>query len=233
MSKASATKQFLLVNSVLVNNQSEKFIETFPSDVAQAIIGNPVRAGQEYETFLLGLGQTLLVPEQVEAQKIEPTIVELGELEVDYDPSIAQKLAGITDPKQIAWHNREWATDEKFPDTRKGKKRYKVSAVNFGLLMSDEGDGSIAEWCANNKKIRATPKEGIDLAKVSPRPKLDKVMPLALAGQFFVDASGYRGALYFYLFGDRRGLYLVWLDPDERWSDDWWFLVLEELPSEA
>ena len=70
MSKASATKQFLLVNSVLVNNQSEKFIEIFPSDVAQAIIGNPVRAGQEYEKFLLGLGQTLLMPEQV-----EPTII--------------------------------------------------------------------------------------------------------------------------------------------------------------
>ena len=232
MSKASATKQFLLVNSVLVNNQSEKFIETFPSDVAQAIIGNPVRAGQEYETFLLGLGQTLLVPEQVEAQKIEPTIIELGEFEVDYDQSIAQKLKGITDAKCIGWRT-DWATDEKFPDTRKGKKRYKVSAVNFGLLMSDEGDGSIAEWCANNKKIRATPKEGIDIAKVSPRPKLDNVMPLAMAGQFFVDARGYRNALYFDLRGDGRSLFYVWLYPHEQWDDYWWFLVLEELPSEA
>lgn len=233
MSKASATKQFLLVNSVLVNNQSEKFIETFPSDVAQAIIGNPVRAGQEYEKFLLGLGQTLLVPEQVEAPKLEPTIIELGEFEVNYDETIASKIAGNADPKRIGWHNREWATDKKFPDSRKGKKRFKASAVNFGRLMPDEGDGSVAQWCKDNKKIRATPKEGIDLALVNPRPKLDKVMPLALAGQFFVDSFGFRYALYFYLGGGERFLFSVWLNPGEQWRGDWWFLVLEELPSEA
>jgi hypothetical protein len=225
MSKASATKQFLLVNSVLVNNQSERFIETFPSDGAQAIISNPVRAGREYEKFLLGLAQTLLAP---------PTIIELGEFEVNYDETIASKIAGNADPTRIGWHNREWATDEKFPDTRKGKKHYKVSAVNFGRLMPDEGDRSIAEWCANNKKIRATPKEGIDIALVNPRPKLDKVMPLAMAGQFFVGTSGHRCALYFRLEdGGKRFLSGVWLDPGGQWNGHWWFLVLEELPSES
>jgi len=167
-----------------------------------------------------------------EEPKNEPTIIELGEFEVNYDESIAQKLAGIIDPKCVGWRT-DWATDDKFPDARKGKKRFKASAVNFGRLMPDEGDGSIAEWCANNKKIRATPKEGIDLAKVSPRPKLDNVMPLAMAGQFFVHALGNRRALYLFHDGDGRLLDCVWLVPDGQWNDDWWFLVLEELPLEA
>jgi len=191
---------------------------------------------RDVRKVLLGTAaiQDLPPAEPVEEPKIEPTIVELGELEVDYyDPSIAQKLAGITDPKQIGWHNRKWATDEKFPDARKGKKRFKARAVCFHKNMPQKGDGSVEEWCKDNKKILASPKEGIDLAKVSPRPKLDNVMPLALAGQFFADASDGRLALCFSLFGDRRDLDSVWLRPDRQWHGDWWFLVLEELPSEA
>ena len=174
--------------------------------------------------------QPLAPTESVEEPKIEPTVIELGEFTVNYDETMAEKIAGNADPKRIGWHNREWATDEKFPDTRTGKKRYKASAVHFGTLMPDK---DVAQWCADNKKIRATPKEGIDLALVSPRPKLDKVMPLAIAGQFFVGGRGHRRALYFNLSGGERRLGLVWLNPDERWSGRWWFLVLEELPSEA
>ena len=100
--------------------------------------------------------------------------------------------------------------------------------------MSNEGKGSITEWCKDNKKIRATPKEGIDLALVNLRPKLDKVMPLAMAGQFFVDTLGRRNALYFCLFGDERYIDSVWLHPRAQWHDVyWWFLVLEDLPSNA
>jgi len=177
-----------------------------------------------------GLPDTKLpVPEK---PKPDPTIIELGEVEVNYDETIAEKLDGITDSKRIGWRT-DWATDEKFPDVRKGKRRFKASAINFGRLMSDEGKGSIAEWCANNKKIRATPKEGIDLAKVSLRPKLDNVMPLALAGQFFVDQYGHRDALCFDRGGDERHLSRVWLGPSGLWDGRWWFLVLEELPSAA
>src|SRR3989344_4191784 len=147
--------------------------------------------------------------------KLGPTIVELGEFEANYDETFAKKIAGNADPK------------------RTGKKRFKASAVNFGLLMPVEGKGSVAQWCKDNKKIRATPKEGIALALVNPRPKLDKVMPLALAGPFFVSAGGRRGALCFYLGGDDRGLGGVWLLSYGQWRGGWWFLVLEELPSEA
>ena len=168
-------------------------------------------------------------PALVEEPKLEPTIIELGEFTVNYDETIAKKLKGIKDPKAIGWRT-DWATDEKFPDARKGTKLYKASAVHFGRLMPDE---DVEQWCKDNKKIRATPKEGIDIANVSPRPKLDNVMPLALAGQFFVGANRDRRALYFYRLDAGRNLSFVWLIPGEQWRAYWWFLVLEELPSAA
>ena len=182
--------------------------------------------------FRKAIGHPEVLPIPAEQPSLDPTIIELGEVEFNYDETIAEKLDGITDSKRIGWRT-DWATDEKFPDVRKGKRRFKASAINFGRLMSDEGKGSIAEWCANNKKIRATPKEGIDLAKVSLRPKLDNVMPLALAGQFFVDQYGHRDALCFDRGGDERHLSRVWLGPSGLWDGRWWFLVLEELPSAA
>ena len=187
---------------------------------------------RDFRKVLLGTAaiQDLPPAKPVEEPKIEPTIVELGEFEANYDESIASKIAGNADPKRIGWSNREWATDEKFPDKRKGKKRFKASAVNFGKLMPDK---DVEQWCKDNKKVRATPKEGIDIAKASPRLKLGKVVPLAMAGQFFVDANDDRYALYFDLSGDERFLSRVWLIPNEQWDGYWWFLVLEELPSEA
>ena len=47
-----------------------------------------------------------------------------------------------------------------------------------------------------------------------------------LPAHFFVDANGNRNALYFNLNGDKRNLNNVWLNPDEQWNDNWWFLVL-------
>jgi len=165
----------------------------------------------------------------IEKAKSRPRVIDLGEFVVDYDETIAAKLLAVTDPKAVGWRT-DWATDEKFPDARTGTKRYKASAVYFGRQMSDE---DVETWCKAHGKKRATPKEGIDLARVSPRPKLDGVMPLALVGQFFVDADGDRDALYFRRSGDGRGLSYVWLFRGVRWDAHWWFLVLEELPLEA
>jgi len=198
----------------------------------KAVITVVEKNGEQLESLLHGVFETMLTPPMAapEEKKIEPSVVELGEFEANYGETIAEKLAGNTDPKRIGWHNRNWATDEKFPDARTGKKRYKASAVNFGRQMSE---GGVAKWCADNKKTRATPREGIDLALESPRPKLDAVMPLALAGQFFVDADGRRHALCFDRDGGRRDLDGVWLRMGGQWVDYWWFLVLEELPSGA
>jgi hypothetical protein len=162
---------------------------------------------------------------------IEPKqVVELGEYVVDYDETIAAKLAAVTDPKAIG-RRTDWATDEKFPDTQEGKKRYRASAVYPGQYIAQD---ALEGWCRKNKKILATSKPGIDLARISPHPnKLDEMMPLALAGQFFVNADDDRSALYFYRDGVQRFLDYVWLAPDEKWHDLWWFLVLEELPLEA
>lgn len=162
--------------------------------------------------------------------KLEPKrIVELGEFVADYDETIAAKLAAVADPRVIGWHTN-WATDERFPDAQRGKKRYRASAVHFGQSIEQD---ALEGWCRENKKVLATPKPGIDLARISPRPKLDEVMSLVLAGQFFVDADGDRSALNFHRDGVRRDLGDVWLGPGERWDDGWWFLVLEELPLEV
>lgn len=169
------------------------------------------------------------VPVEMPKIEIKPiVVVELGEFDVNYDETIADKLTVITDPKKIGWVNKDWATDEKFPDARTGKKRFKASAVSFGRAMLEE---NVGRWCKDNKKVHATPKEGIDIARVSSRPKLDNVMPLALAGQFFVDARDRRHTLYFYCDSAERRLSSVWLGPDKgQWPGNWWFLVLEELP---
>lgn len=171
---------------------------------------------------------TLPKEQPAEPPKPELTIIDLGILEVNCKESIAQKLAGITDKKMIGWRTG-WATDEKFPDARTGIKRYKASAVCFHQTMGQE---AIEMWCGENKKILGLPKDGIELAKLHPRPELDDLMPLAMAGQFFVRARGGRGALDLARRGvDGRSLLSVWLGPGEGWGGRWFFLVLEELPS--
>lgn len=52
MSKASSIKQIVKVGTVLLDNVSDEFIEGFTTEQAQSIIGDPVRAGQEYMQFL-------------------------------------------------------------------------------------------------------------------------------------------------------------------------------------
>lgn len=41
-----------------------------------------------------------------------------------------------------------------------------------------------------------------------------------------MDVNRNRNALYFNLNGDKRNLNNVWLNPDKRWNDNWFFLVL-------
>ncbi len=150
-------------------------------------------------------------------------IIDLGELTVDYDESIAAKIAGNTDPRCITW-NTSWATDEKFPDTQTGEIVYAASAWHFGVRMSKD---SLKLSVEAEGKIFGTPKPLIDLAIRNPQPKLDDAMPLVAAGQEFVDASGNRIALD--LVGDGvsgRRLGRVRLFPNEQWYGHYLFLVL-------
>ncbi len=155
-----------------------------------------------------------------------PDIVELGEHLVHYDPTIAHKLD--SDASECIYYERQWVSDEMFPDVRTGSRRYKASAVRFGEVMHDD---DVAAWCAANKKICAWPKEGIDIIPATPRPKLDEVMPLALAGQFFVGGDGVNNVLYFDGDSKFRNLKFGWVGPKRLWGRGWWFLVLEEIPS--
>ncbi len=91
--------------------------------------------------------------------------------------------------------------------------------------MSDE---AINQWCVENKKVLATPKEGIDFCKAFPCPALDGGMPLVFYGQSWTDPNGFCYALDAFLAGDKRVLQRVDVDPGEQWDDDWQFLVLDE-----
>lgn len=159
--------------------------------------------------------------------KPEPIVLELGEFEVNYDQSISAKMAHRLDPVRIGMYDGKGITDDKFPDSRKGKVRYAASAVCFRKNMLHKGEGSLEEWCRENKKILARPKEVIDLAKNFPRPKLDHVMPLMIAGQFFAGARGGPHATCLGLWDGKRDLNSTELSSDGEWSDHWWFLVLE------
>ena len=86
-------------------------------------------------------------------------IVELGELTVDYDETIAAKIAWNGDPKRIAW-NTPWATDENFPDKNTGKIVYDASAWHFGVWMPKDLLKASVEA---EGKILGTPKPLIDL----------------------------------------------------------------------
>ena len=186
----------------------------------------PHRSEEGFKSYLRTVAARISEPP-------EPEVIDLGLFELNRSETIAAKLAAITDSKAVGYRTN-WATDEKFPDTRTGKVRVRASAVCFRRpIMSQKGKDNVEAWCLKNKKILALPKDGIDIAKVSARPKLDNVMPLVMAGQFFVDANGDRSALYFNLNGNLRGLDVVCRSPGEQWCDFWWFLVLEELPLAA
>lgn len=144
---------------------------------------------------------------------------------MNYDETIALKIVGNADPKRIGW-DTGYATDNKFPDPRTGKIAYMAFAWHFGVWMPKD---SLEASVEADGKILGTPKPLIDLAIYNPRPKLDDVMPLAAAGQEFVDALGDRYSLYLNPYGARRYLLDVRLGPGGEWLDDWLFLVLQEL----
>lgn len=140
--------------------------------------------------------------------------------EVDYDQTIAEKLA-VKDPSRIGWAT-DYATDEKFPDERCGKR---VVTGRIWYPGKNMGQDDLPKKCNGTL---ALPKELIDFARAFPRPAFDNDLPLAGAGQFWTNADGHR----YYLCLDRgdaeRRLSDVWLNPGEQLGDVWRFLVLDK-----
>lgn len=108
-------------------------------------------------------------------QGIEPKhIVELGEYVVDYKkPDFVPTRPGVD-----VIVDADWARDE-FTDGRKGKKRYKISAVRFGTPMTMD---AIRGWCRENKKTLSPSKPSIELTSDSflSTLKVAEVTPLIL-----------------------------------------------------
>ena len=139
--------------------------------------------------------------------------------EVNYDETIAAKIA-VKDPS-LAWAT-DYATDQKFPDDRTGK-RIVTGRIWFpNCYLKQNGSTRDAPG------ILARPKELIDFSKAFPCPALDSDMPLAAPGQFWTDAYGRRHCLYLDRHGASRDLNCVWLHPFEEWGDLWRFLVLDK-----
>jgi hypothetical protein len=159
--------------------------------------------------------------------KQRQTVVEIGEITVNYDVSIRETLAARKDIKSIGWAT-ERASDEHFPCSRRGEQRFKAFAVRFGQAVSDD---DIQKWCRNASRQLATPKDALQLAYDLLRPRLDDVMPLAIAGQSSLGTDSSRDMLYFDAHGvDERRLDVVSLALGAQWSKGWWFLILERLP---
>ncbi len=139
--------------------------------------------------------------------------------QVNYDETTAAKIA-VKDTKSLAWAT-DHATDEKFPDDRKGK-RVVMGRIWFpNCYMKQDALEHEAPG------ILARPKELIDFSKTFPRPTLDNDMPLAGPGQFWADADDNRYYLYLDRLGVGRSLSKIGLGPRGEWFDSWRFLVLD------
>ena len=137
---------------------------------------------------------------------------------VNYDETIAEKLKKL-DPKTIGWAT-DYATDEKFPDSRKGMSIVAGKPIHFGNIMHHDR----LEREVNGRLSR--PKEFIDFLKAFPRPALDEHMPLTSAGQFWTNSLGNRYFLYSRLYDEGRRLDDLWMSPGDEWDARWRFLVL-------
>lgn len=140
--------------------------------------------------------------------------------EVNYDETIATKIA-VKDPNSLAWAT-DYATDEKFPDDRKGKRVITGRIWFPNRYMKQDALEHEAPG------ILARSKELIDFSKAFPRPLLDGDMPLAAPGQFWTLAGGDRYYLCLGRDDAERDLDDVWLSPVEEWDGSWRFLVLDK-----
>lgn len=143
--------------------------------------------------------------------------------ETNYDETLATKIA-VKDPLSLAWAT-DYATDQKFPDERKGKKIVSGRIQYFGKEMSQE---VIEQWAKENNKVLAQPKELVDFSRVFPRPALDEHMPLVAPGQFWLSTGGSRSFLYLDRDDAERGLGSAWFGPGGQWGVSWRFLVLDK-----
>lgn len=143
--------------------------------------------------------------------------------ETNYDESIVKKTA-VKDPNSFAWATN-YATDEKFPDDRKGKYVVSGCIKCFGCEMTQK---DVEKWASDNKKILARPKELIDFSKAFPLQVLDEQRSLAAAGQSWMDTDDRCHFLCLSRWGAKRGLDFAWNRLGEAWSRYWWFLVLDK-----
>lgn len=137
----------------------------------------------------------------------------------DYDESIAEKVAKRKLGSLIS--SSEHATDENYPDERRGKK-----VVSGRLWFNKEPVSQDALEQAGGG-IGARPKELIDFIRAFPFISLGEGVHLVAPGQY-QEVGGRR--FYLCLRSSEGGgcdLVRVYLFPDNKWDKGWGFLILD------
>lgn len=190
------------------------------------------RSEFDSEGFQQALGKKELVPELLGIFRKYASVANVSsydattgtfQWEVNYDESIVAKTA-VKDSKSIA-RSTIYATDEKFPDERQGKRIVTGRTKHFGAYI---GQDAVETWAKENNKILALPKELIDFSKAFPQPALDKHMPLVAPGQSWQDSRGFRLLLYLGRQGMSRVLDYAWIYPGSQWHGSCRFLILDK-----
>jgi hypothetical protein len=164
-------------------------------------------------------------PQAAEETQPNPTIVELGEFQANYDLSMPEKLSA--NPKRIDWLHKECFNGKNFPTDRSGRKSFRAIAVTFSRLILDT---ELKSWCENNGKILAGPSEGVDLFLSWDGNAPNEVLPLMFPGHHGDDASGGRRFQYMHLAENKRHLDIITIEREQPLHTFWWFLVLEDVP---
>ena len=198
-------------------------------------VGQPISRpeGKIWHAYFEKLTQEKL-PNWAYLLGITPTVVQLGQVAVNYNETLAQKLK--SDAGRVLIQDGDFIEKSRklsagmFPSVkRSGVIRYNASVVSFNDHLARQ---VIEEWSRQNKKIMAGVKEGIDIALATPPLKLAHALPLVMFGECRYDGQDYSYAPSFREAHNRVGLSLERFDEGNTpmlWDKGWKFLALEEL----
>lgn len=215
-------------------NVPQDHLETLAKLASMLSIDSPKDRplGRVWHAYLKKITKERL-PDSAYLIEAKPTVVDLGEYEVDYDETVKEKLqSDKARPKLDSWEFTRYM-DALYrgifvPSETKGKVRYKASVVSFNVALSNQ---AVKEWCRQNRKVAAGMKEGIDIALTLPLLALGPVLPLLMFGECRWDRFEFMHTPCLRLSDGKDKISLVWERSvsETIWDKGWKFLVVEEV----
>jgi len=200
-----------------------------------------------------------VVAETTDQTALDIKIVPFGVIEVDCDISVSngvdslinEGLLNVAEYYEVKKSSCvETAKSKDFADSQTGVRLYEASAVRFpkrlrtlpsGEVITGTSREEIFDWCEKNQVTRSFTKAGLAFARAFPL--LDEkrgVTLLEIAGIprvvesttiNYVTTPEHHLSLYLYLAKTQLHIGVVWQWAKYAlWGEDWWFLVLKELP---